>query len=172
MQEGWRLFEWWLKQQAAADHAWVMDLLWTNSISVHILGLALFCICFCIPANLLYVVKINLGACFTPCIVLFCLLWTNSIYAHILQPSSIFVFFFVFFPFKTNLLWTNSIYAHILHPSSVFFFFDFKQICSGLTQFAHILEKSYFLYFLFCICISYGLPVIKINVHANTRSCS
>ena len=142
MQEGWRLFEWWLKQQAAADHAWVMDLLWTNSISVHILGLALFCICFCIPANLLYVVKINLGACFTPCIVLFCLLWTNSIY------------------------------AHILHPSSVFFFFDFKQICSGLTQFAHILEKSYFLYFLFCICISYGLPVIKINVHANTRSCS
>ena len=48
MQEGWRLFEWWLKQQAAADHAWVMDLLWTNSICAHILGLALFCICFCI----------------------------------------------------------------------------------------------------------------------------
>ena len=137
MREGWRLFEWWLKQQAAADHAWVMDLLWTNSISVHILGLALFCICFCIPANLLYVVKINLGACFIPCIVLFCLLWTNSIYAHILQPSSIFVFFlfsshlkqiccgqtqstrifytlllYFFFRFQTNLLWINSICTH------------------------------------------------------------
>ena len=48
MQEGWRLFEWWLKQQAAADHAWVMDLLWTNSICAHILGLALFCMYFCI----------------------------------------------------------------------------------------------------------------------------
>ena len=67
MQEGWRLFEWWLKQQAAADHAWVMDLLWTNSICAHILGLALFSIGFCIPANLLYVVKIYFTPFFCIC---------------------------------------------------------------------------------------------------------
>ena len=93
--------------------------------------------------------KLNLCAYFGPCIVLYLFLYSSK-FALCSQNQSgcmfytlhCFVlfaldklnlrayftaffyicFFFVFFPFKTNLLWTNSIYAHILHPSSVFFF--------------------------------------------------